>query len=227
MEPRSNIEKPKDRKVKRQKNQKIEDMEIIEIKKDQQQYISEIAALESDIFPDPWSEKSIRDTLENPQARIWAIISRQAPPQSCTSTTPEQVSETLASCASMAPEQVGEATASRVSTTPDHQEYIQLLGYVIFYYVLDEGEIARIATSPQHRRQGVAVRLLEKMRAFSYEQNITRWLLDVRISNETAIHFYKASGFAKDGVRKNFYANPPEDAILMSCEVETSGSDRA
>ena len=227
MEPRSNIEKPKDRKVKRQKNQKIEDMEIIEIKKDQQQYISEIAALESDIFPDPWSEKSIMDTLENPQARIWAIISRQAPPQSCTSTTPEQVSETLASCASMAPEQVGEATASRVSTTPDHQEYIQLLGYVIFYYVLDEGEIARIATSPQHRRQGVAVRLLEKMRAFSYEQNITRWLLDVRISNETAIHFYKAAGFAKDGVRKNFYANPPEDAILMSCEVETSGSDRA
>lgn len=225
MEPRSNIEKPKDRKVKRQKNQKIEDMEIIEIKKDQQQYISEIAALESDIFPDPWSEKSIRDTLENPQARIWAIISRQAPPQSCTSTTPEQVSETLASCASMAPEQVGEATASRVSTTPDHQEYIQLLGYVIFYYVLDEGEIARIATSPQHRRQGVAVRLLEKMRAFSCEQNITRWLLDVRISNETAIHFYKATGFAEDGVRKNFYANPPEDAILMSCEVKTSGSD--
>ena len=155
-------------------------MEIIEIKKDQQHYISQIAALESHIFPDPWSEKSIRDTLENPQARIWAIISKP-----------------------------------------------QLLGYVIFYYVLDEGEIARIATSPQHRRQGLAVRLLEKMRAFSYEQNITRWLLDVRISNETAIHFYKATGFSKDGVRKNFYANPPEDAILMSCEVETSGSDRA
>lgn len=197
MELRSNIEKPKDRKVKRQKNQKTEDMEIIEIKKDQQQYISEIAALESDIFPDPWSEKSIRDTLGNPQARIWAIISRQAPPCSC------------------------------ASTSPEHAGKPQLLGYVIFYYVLDEGEIARIATSPQHRRQGVAVRLLEKMRAFSYEQNITRWLLDVRISNETAIHFYKAAGFAKDGVRKNFYANPPEDAILMSCEVETSGSDRA
>ena len=197
MEPRSNIEKPKDRKVKRQKNQKTEDMEIIEIKKDQQQYISEIAALESDIFPDPWSEKSIRDTLENPQARIWAIISRQAPPCSC------------------------------ASTAPEHAGKPPLLGYVIFYYVLDEGEIARIATSPQHRRQGVAVRLLEKMRAFSYEQNITRWLLDVRISNETAIHFYKAAGFAEDGVRKNFYANPPEDAILMSCEVETSGSDRA
>ena len=136
-------------------------MEIIEIKKDQQQYISEIAALESDIFPDPWSEKSIRNTLENPQARIWAIISRQAPPCSCASTAPEHASETAASCA---------------STSPEHAGKPQLLGYVIFYYVLDEGEIARIATSPQHRRQGVAVRLLEKMRAFSYEQNITRWM---------------------------------------------------
>lgn len=227
MEPRSNIEKPKERKVKRQKNQKTEDMEIIEIKKDQQQYISEIATLESDIFPDPWSEKSIRDTLENPQARIWAIISRQAPPCSCDSTAPEHASETAASCASTAPEHASETAVSCASTAPEHAGKPQLLGYVIFYYVLDEGEIARIATSPQHRRQGVAVRLLEKMRAFSYEQNITRWLLDVRISNETAIHFYKAAGFAKDGVRKNFYANPPEDAILMSCEVETSGSDRA
>ena len=186
-------------------------MEIIEIKKDQQQYISQIAALESDIFPDPWSEKSIRDTLENPQARICAIISRQAPPCSCASTAPEHASETAASCASTAPEHAGKP---------------QLLGYVIFYYVLDEGEIARIATSPQHRRQGVAVRLLEKMRAFSYEQNITRWLLDVRISMKQQYIFTRTKRFAKDGVKKE-YANPPEDAILMSCEVETSGSDRA
>ena len=95
-------------------------MEIIEIKKDQQQYISEIAALESDIFPDPWSEKSIRDTLENPQARIWAIISRQAPPCSCASTAPEHASETAASCASTAPEHASETAASCASTAPAH-----------------------------------------------------------------------------------------------------------
>lgn len=92
------------------------------------------------------------------------------------------------------------------STAPEHVGKPQLLGYVIFYYVLDEGEIARIATSPQHRRQGVAVRLLEKMRAFSYEQNITRWLLDVRISNETAIHFYKAQDLPKTVCERIFYA---------------------
>lgn len=170
-------------------------MEIVEIKKDQQEYISQIADLESEIFPDPWSVKSIEETLDNPQARIWAIISRS---------TPEQTDLPL---------------------TPEHQFQPQLLGYVIFYYVLDEGEIARIATSPEHRRQGLAARLLEKMHAFSREQNITRWLLDVRISNEPAIRFYEAAGFTRDGVRKNFYANPTEDAILMSCEVGNELAD--
>ncbi len=188
MEPRSNIEKPKDRRHGNNRNKK----------KDQQQYIFEIAALESDIFPDPWSEKSIMDTLENPQARIWAIISRQAP--SC-------------SCASKG------AGACRQATTP---------WLCDFYYVLDEGEIARIATSPQHRRQGVAVRLLEKKCVHLVTSRILQdgcWMFVFPMKQQYI--FTKAAGFAKDGVRKNFYANPPEDAILMSCEVGTSGSDRA
>lgn len=109
-----------------------------------------------------------------------------------------------------------------VVQSPDAEE---VLGYVIFYYVLDEGEIARIATAPEYRRQGVAAKLLEKMRVFSHQKNITRWLLDVRRSNETAIHFYETSGFVQDGIRKNFYANPIEDAILMSCEVGNELAD--
>ena len=161
-------------------------MKLVEIKKDQAEYISQIAALEFAIFSDPWSAKSIVETLENPQAKIWAA------------TTAEK-------SATDQPRTTGQESA--------------ILGYVIFYYVLDEGEIARIATAPEHRRQGVAARLLEKMRAFSRAQNITRWLLDVRSSNEPAIHFYEVTGFTCDGVRKNFYANPAEDAILMSCEV--------
>ena len=180
-------------------------MQVIEIKNDQQEYISQIASLESAIFPDPWSENSIAETLENPQARIWAVISRP---------TPEQIDCSTA------------IDITGHSTEPVNTPSAQLIGYVIFYYVLDEGEIARIATSPAHRRQGLAARLLEKMRTFSREKNITRWLLDVRMSNEPAIHFYEAAGFVRDGVRKNFYANPAEDAILMSCEVEVSDSDR-
>ena len=185
-------------------------MEIVEIKKDRQEYISQIAALESAIFPDPWSVKSIAETLENPQAKIWAVT---AEPKSMSGQPQNAGQKSL-------PGQPWNTSQKATSGQPQTASLPrQILGYVIFYDVRDEGEIARIATSPEHRRQGVAAKLLEKMRAFSHDQNITRWLLDVRKSNEPAIHFYEAAGFARDGVRKNFYANPTEDAILMSCEV--------
>ena len=54
---------------------------------------------------------------------------------------------------------------------------------------------------------------------FCAEKEIERILLDVRISNEPAIAFYRKSGFADDGIRKNFYDNPKEHALLMSASV--------
>lgn len=94
-----------------------------------------------------------------------------------------------------------------------------LIGYVIFYYVLDEGEIARIAVSPCWRRQGVGEKIFDGLLAFCTEKGIERILLDVRMSNEPAQQFYRKSGFTEDGVRKNFYDNPKEDALLMSMDV--------
>ena len=94
-----------------------------------------------------------------------------------------------------------------------------LIGYVIFYYVLDEGEIARIAVSPFHRRQGVAEEIFYGLLRFCAEKEIERILLDVRKSNDAAIAFYRKSGFSEDGIRKKFYDNPKEDAILMSMDI--------
>ena len=45
-------------------------------------------------------------------------------------------------------------------------------------------------------------------------------MLDVRISNEPAIAFYKKHGFIEDGIRKGFYEQPKEDALLMSKEID-------
>ena len=94
-----------------------------------------------------------------------------------------------------------------------------LAGYVIFYYVLDEGEIARIAVSPTCRRQGVAEEIFQGLLAFCAEKEIERILLDVRVSNEPAKAFYRKAGFEEDGIRKNFYDDPKEDALLMSMTI--------
>lgn len=92
----------------------------------------------------------------------------------------------------------------------------KIVGYAIIYYVLDEGEIARIAVKEPERRKGVAGQIIAKMIEFCMEKEIGKLMLDVRKSNAPAISFYKKCGFSEDGIRKNFYENPKEDALLMS-----------
>ena len=87
------------------------------------------------------------------------------------------------------------------------------------YFVLEEGEIARIAVIPECRRQGVGARMLLELEDLCEDNGITKLLLDVRESNETAISFYTSYGFVQDGVRRNFYSDPQEDGILMSREI--------
>ena len=92
----------------------------------------------------------------------------------------------------------------------------KLIGYVILYYVLEEGEIARIAVADEYRQKGVGTRMLIELNSLCEDNGITKLLLEVRESNESAIAFYQERGFIRNGIRKNFYTNPPEDAILMS-----------
>lgn len=95
----------------------------------------------------------------------------------------------------------------------------KLLGYLFFSHVLDEGEIVRIAVDASFRRQGAATMLFQELKKFCIENQISKIMLDVRFGNIPAISFYKAMSFEEDGIRKNFYTNPVEDAILMSCRI--------
>lgn len=84
-------------------------------------------------------------------------------------------------------------------------------GYVNIYTVLDEMDIVRVAVMPNFRRQGVAKKMLEA--ALKEKQGTV--YLDVRESNFPAISLYKSLGFKDTGVRKNYYTNPTENAVLM------------
>jgi len=92
-------------------------------------------------------------------------------------------------------------------------------GYCIVYFVLDEAEIARIAVDSAMRKQGVGQELLRATCRVGMQKGIARILLDVRESNDSARRFYRAFGFEEDGIRKNFYQNPNEHAVLMSMSI--------
>ncbi len=92
----------------------------------------------------------------------------------------------------------------------------ELIGYLLFQKIPPEGEILKLAVREDCRRQGVAGKLMASLVAICRQEGITKLMLEVRRSNAGAIAFYKTCGFRTDGVRRNYYENPTEDALLMS-----------
>lgn len=90
----------------------------------------------------------------------------------------------------------------------------KVAGYLAVMCVLDEGNLVSIAVSEKYRRMGIARELLDIAYDMAHERGVTSINLEVRESNDAAIALYEDEGFYKVGVRKEFYSNPKEDAIL-------------
>ncbi|MDD6478841.1 MAG: ribosomal protein S18-alanine N-acetyltransferase [Oscillospiraceae bacterium] len=92
----------------------------------------------------------------------------------------------------------------------------KVLGYAGIKPVLDEGYITNIAVFPEYRKQSVASSILKKIDNFAEERSLSFVSLEVRESNTPAISLYDKFGYKCEGVRKNFYRDPCENAIIMT-----------
>ena len=91
----------------------------------------------------------------------------------------------------------------------------KVIAYVIGRLIAPEGEIYRVAVAPHKRQRGIGYRLLDYAVKTSKGQGLERLFLEVRSRNIPAIKLYTAYGFKEIGVRKNYYKNPQDDAIIM------------
>jgi ribosomal-protein-alanine N-acetyltransferase len=94
-----------------------------------------------------------------------------------------------------------------------------VIGYLCGYTVADEAEILKLAVRASCRRQGVAVQLVRHALAGLAAQGVARVFLELRAGNQPARRLYEQFGFRATGVRKGYYRNPPEDAVLMEKTV--------
>ena len=90
-----------------------------------------------------------------------------------------------------------------------------LIGYINFRFIAGEGELMRIAVLPELRGHGLSRKLMDRMTESASEQAVADITLEVRAGNEPAIGLYKSYGFAGEAVRKGYYHNPTEDALIM------------
>ena len=91
-------------------------------------------------------------------------------------------------------------------------------GYVGSQTVMDESDMMNVAVHPDCRRQGIAEKLVNALADALREKESRCLTLEVRASNEPAKKLYEKLGFVSVGLRKNYYRNPREDALILRKE---------
>jgi [ribosomal protein S18]-alanine N-acetyltransferase len=95
----------------------------------------------------------------------------------------------------------------------------RIVGYVLFWMLSEEVDIHNIAVHPSFRRHGIGRLLLEQVVAAARHQKFLRVTLDVRRSNDEAQSLYRSFGFVTRGLRKAYYSDNGEDALVMALEL--------
>ena len=143
-------------------------MSEITVKKAEHCHVPQIAEIEKESIPQPWSEAAFAAALTDEKAVTLAAF-----------------------CGDV------------------------LCGFITGVYLLDTADIYSVAVSCEYRGKGIGKRLLKEF--FDWlPDDVKNVCLEVRESNLTAIKLYEKTGFERVGLRKNFYQDPRENAILMT-----------
>lgn len=95
----------------------------------------------------------------------------------------------------------------------------EIAGFIAFWMVADEVQLHKIVVSERSRRRGIAVKLFQSMKEQALAHGFSRTTLEVRRSNEAAIKLYEILGYRVTAVRRGYYGEAGEDAIMMAAEL--------
>lgn len=153
--------------------------------------VDRLYEIECACFPTPWSRESLVSFISNKEHTF------------C-----------ITACNGDAPADVpAEAATDAVRTPADAAE---IMGYAGVLYVLDEGEISNIAVHPRFTEKGVGFALMRAVQENCRRAGVKTLHLEVRSGNERAIALYRKCGFVRTGLRRGYYGDNGEDALLYS-----------
>ena len=90
-----------------------------------------------------------------------------------------------------------------------------LVGYLIVSRYVDAWHVMNVAVAPDQRGRGIATMLLERLFELTADDAHRGYTLEVRVSNDTAIRLYERLGFEARGIRRGYYTDNREDALIM------------
>jgi ribosomal-protein-alanine N-acetyltransferase len=95
-----------------------------------------------------------------------------------------------------------------------------IVGYAMARWAADTGEILNLAVAPEHRRAGIAARLIDGLLKDLAGKAVREVYLEVRESNAPARLLYQERGFTVAGMRRAYYRHPTEDALVLRLPLD-------
>ncbi len=139
--------------------------------------VASVAAIEQQVFPDPWPESLFHGELDHPESHA-RIAEREA----------------------------------------------QLAGYSLAWLGGEVGHLGNLAVVPGQRRRGVAAALLDDLLTEAIRRSVRNLTLEVRVSNGAAQGLYRSRGFRLAAVRRRYYRDNGEDALVMEWRPESGAA---
>jgi len=179
-----------------------------------QEDISQVAEIDREAFPTEWPPPNFKHELKNRLAYYVVACDAEkegdkhevkAPPRKGFSGFVSRLRGLFSE----------NRYASNEPSTPDSQYTV---GFAGFWIMADEAHITTIAARKSHRQQGIGELLLTAVADLATRLEARIITLEVRISNTTAQSLYAKYGFTEVGVRRGYYLDNKEDAVLMSTE---------
>ena len=97
------------------------------------------------------------------------------------------------------------------------------IGYVVNSRYVDAWHVMNVAVDPDYQRRGIATRLLERLFELTRDDQRRGYTLEVRVSNTAAIDLYEKLGFERQGIRRGYYTDNREDALIMWRDPDPEG----
>jgi ribosomal-protein-alanine N-acetyltransferase len=107
------------------------------------------------------------------------------------------------------------AKPSSISLGAFDPESDELLGYLIISRYVDAWHVMNLAVAPKYRRRRIAAGLLDRLFELTANEGRRGYTLEVRVSNDIAIRLYEQAGFKARGIRRGYYTDNREDALIM------------
>ncbi len=182
------------------------------------QDIEQVTVIDRDAFPTEWPPTNFPRELENKLAYyIIAYEKKDTNQPAITQATDKATPPGLVS-------RIKRIFVRGQPPAEDPPEEVNIMGYAGMWIMADEAHVTSIASDKEHRHQGIGEVLLISLIELAMKKQARIVTLEARVSNQVAQNLYYKFGFDKLGVRKAYYLDNKEDAVIMSTEYIGSPS---